>query len=62
MITELGLSRPKERAVLLSSIVTGMTFVYEMLEIKTEWPALDETAELELVAKAIELVLTVDLD
>ncbi|MEC5191272.1 MULTISPECIES: TetR/AcrR family transcriptional regulator [unclassified Arthrobacter] len=62
MITELGLSRPKERAVLLSSIVTGMTFVHEMLDIKIEWPTLDETAELELIAKAIELVLTVDLD
>ena len=62
MITELGLSRPHERAVLLASIVTGMTFVHEILQIKTEWPHLDETAELELVAKAIELVLSVDLD
>lgn len=62
MMTELGLSRPQERAVLLAALVTGMSFVHEMLEIKSEWPNLDETAELELVVKTIELVLTIDLE
>ncbi|MDI3213965.1 TetR family transcriptional regulator [Arthrobacter sp. AL12] len=62
MMTELGLSRPKERAVLLAVIVTGMSFLHELLEIKEEWPDLEENAELALLAQAIELVLTTDLD
>lgn len=62
MITELGLSRPHERAVLLASIVTGLSFVHEMLDIDAEWPNLNVDAELELISKAIELILTIDLE
>ncbi|MET3952740.1 TetR family transcriptional regulator [Arthrobacter sp. UYEF36] len=62
MMTELGLSRPKERAVLLAVIVTGMTFLHELLEIKEEWPDLEENAELALLTQTIELVLTTDLE
>ncbi|MCB5283698.1 hypothetical protein BJQ89_03471 [Arthrobacter sp. ES1] len=62
MMTELGLSRPRERAVLLAVIVTGMSFLHELLEIKEEWPDLEENAELALLTQTIELVLTTDLD
>ncbi len=62
MITELGLSRPQERAVLLASIVTGLSFVHELLDIDAEWPNLNRDAELELISKTIELTLTIDLE
>jgi hypothetical protein len=62
MITELGLSRPRERAVLLASIVTGLSFVHELLDIDAEWPNLNRDAELKLISKTIELTLTIDLE
>lgn len=62
MMTELGLSRPEERAVVLAAVVTGMTFVHEMLEIKEEYPNLDDGAELELLAHTVEVVLSIDLE
>ena len=60
MMIELGLSRPHERAVLLASLVTGLTFVHTMLDIRSEWPDLDRSAELELISAAVELVLTIE--
>nr|RZI37573.1 HTH-type transcriptional repressor AcnR [Cryobacterium sp. SO1] len=62
MITELGLSRPKERAALLAAVVTGLTFVHEMLDIEAEWGDLDKAAQLELISRTIELALTTELD
>lgn len=62
MMTELGLSRPRERAVMLAVVVTGMSFLHELLEIRTEWPDLEGCAELALLTQTIELVLTIDLD
>ncbi|MBG6191813.1 AcrR family transcriptional regulator [Arthrobacter sp. CAN_A212] len=62
LMTELGLSRPKERAVLLAVIVTGMSFLHEILKIKEEWPDLEDNAQLALLTQTIELVLTTDLE
>ncbi len=62
LITELGLTRPKERAALLASLVTGLTFVHEMLDIDAEWGAFDRDAQLELISKTIELALTLELE
>ncbi|MBG6226667.1 AcrR family transcriptional regulator [Arthrobacter sp. CAN_A2] len=62
MMTELGLSRPKERAVLLAVVVTGMSFLHEILDIRQEWPDLEENAQLALLTQTIELVLTTDLE
>ncbi|MBG6056042.1 hypothetical protein IWX81_002474 [Salinibacterium sp. CAN_S4] len=61
MIIELGLSRPHERAVLLASLVTGLTFVHTMLDFRSERPDLDRSAELELISAAVELVLTIEI-
>ncbi|MEC5155704.1 hypothetical protein RCH23_003105 [Cryobacterium sp. CAN_C3] len=46
---------------LCASIVTGLTFVHELLDIDSAWPTLDMAAQLELISQTIELILTIEL-